>query len=551
MLGRYDRAMRARQVHGGQTLLARAIAAIKRNNGTLFYVPQNALGDGAPNLLSAPEFAAGLTDAPIRGGVITASTLAGYDGAIAFGHDGSTISYAYKDFATTSGLAYTISVSVKMDDGLAPTFGNATRGHVSNTFALVANNMSIDPSTYTVSLQSDGSYRVSGAITATSGASYTGVAKYATNNNRTFKVTGYKLELGSTATAYTPQSVLRMRGVFIDSAGVSPVTNIADVIGRMTDRTGGSAVATQATTASKPLVSRVPKRLGPNLVSNGDGSSLTGWTGSTGYSVASGAFKCNGATAAPILRQNVGVAQGKTYRVTFTQSGRTAGNSYLMLGGTQPAGAPNLIANQTYSFVLTATTTAGTLAFATPSGTYDGSFDNISVQEVLEWTNAMSFDGSNDFLQTGITTGNEGWICAGVTFGATSLQTVAASGSSNNSEKGVCLLLLNSTTLMGQASNGTIGAQPSMPITVNTPQVVSMGWSGAVVMVGVGNTESAPVALAGDMTGAQLLRFGNHQSSGWPMNGPMTAQVICPVLPSAADRAIIRRWIGSLQGQTL
>ncbi len=44
MLGRYDRAMRARQVQGGQTLLARAIAAIRRNNGALFYVPANFAG---------------------------------------------------------------------------------------------------------------------------------------------------------------------------------------------------------------------------------------------------------------------------------------------------------------------------------------------------------------------------------------------------------------------------------------------------------------------------------------------------------------------------
>lgn len=44
MLGRYDRALRARQPVGGQTLLARAIAAIRRNNGALFYVPANFAG---------------------------------------------------------------------------------------------------------------------------------------------------------------------------------------------------------------------------------------------------------------------------------------------------------------------------------------------------------------------------------------------------------------------------------------------------------------------------------------------------------------------------
>lgn len=44
MLGRYDRAMRARQPVGRLTLLQQAIAAIRRNNGALFYVPSNFAG---------------------------------------------------------------------------------------------------------------------------------------------------------------------------------------------------------------------------------------------------------------------------------------------------------------------------------------------------------------------------------------------------------------------------------------------------------------------------------------------------------------------------
>ena len=44
MLGRYDRAMRARWPVGRLTLLQQAIAAIRRNNGALFYVPGNFAG---------------------------------------------------------------------------------------------------------------------------------------------------------------------------------------------------------------------------------------------------------------------------------------------------------------------------------------------------------------------------------------------------------------------------------------------------------------------------------------------------------------------------
>ena len=206
MLGRYDRAMRARQPVGGQTLLARAIAAIRRNNGALFYVPSNALGDGAPNLLSAPEFAAGLADAPIRGGLVTLSSMPGYDNAIAFGV-GET-SFAYKTTTHTNGLPYTMSVIIAMDDGLAPVVGSGVAASSANTLSIILFGTSVGIS-YTVTALSDGTYRVTGTLISTGANINFGILKYATNNNRTFKVTGYKLELGSTATAYTPQSVLR------------------------------------------------------------------------------------------------------------------------------------------------------------------------------------------------------------------------------------------------------------------------------------------------------------------------------------------------------
>lgn len=352
---------------------------------------------------------------------------------------------------------------------------------------------------------------------------------------------------------YVPQN---FAGAWTDSAGTDPVDAVADVIGRMTDRTGGSAVATQSTTASKPLVHRVPKLLGPNLVSNGDGSSLTGWTGSTGYSVASGTFKCNGATAAPILQQNVGVVQGKTYRVTFTQSGRTAGNSYLVLGGTQPAGAPNLIANQTYSFVLTATTTAGTLAFATQSGTYDGSFDNISVQEVLEWSYAMSFDGSNDSLNTNITTGNEGWVCAGVV-ATDSNATVVCSGAGSASQKGIWMYRTSAddrlNCMIGNGTSTINASAPSVRWDANTSVVVEALWYADAISIGVNGTYGATTTRAGNASPSPtLLRIGAYTDGvTYPLAGEMAALVYCPVAPSSADRALIRKWIGSLQGQTL
>lgn len=143
------------------------------------------------NLLTGTEFANGLTDVPFRGGLVSATALAGYAGAIAFGHDGATSSYAYKSDSGSYPQA-TVSVVVRMDDGSAPMFG--TGSTVSNTdFALVVRGVAINPSTYLVTPLPNGCYRVSGSQVATAGSSAVGVVKYNSNSPRTFKVTAFDL----------------------------------------------------------------------------------------------------------------------------------------------------------------------------------------------------------------------------------------------------------------------------------------------------------------------------------------------------------------------
>lgn len=228
---------------------------------------------------------------------------------------------------------------------------------------------------------------------------------------------------------YVPQN---FAGAWTDSAGTDPVDAIGDVIGRMTDRTGGTAVATQATTANKPTV------------------------------------QIN--------------AQGR----------------YV-----------------------------------------------------------MRFDGSNDSLTTNITTGNEGWACAGVTFGgaARADETVICSGAGSGLEKGVWLGRVGALTGSSwrvQISNGS-DLYASVVDTLalrNTPRVVEGGWTASTAIAAVDGVEVSS-AKTGDATTAQTARIGEYLTGTKSLSGPMTAQVICPVLPSAADRAIIRKWIGSLQGQTL
>ena len=226
----------------------------------------------------------------------------------------------------------------------------------------------------------------------------------------------------------------KFAGAWTDSAGADPVNEVADVIGRMTDRTGGGAVATQATTANRPTV------------------------------------QIN--------------AQGR----------------YV-----------------------------------------------------------MRFDGSNDSLTTNITTGNEGWVCAGVTFGAADNvdETVFSSGASTTMAKGIWMRRAGetATNAWSVVVGGGIGWQFSSIVSVPLkagPVVVEGGWTAISITSAVNGIDGPPSSPRGSATPPPHAAFiGAGTGPTRFFNGNMTALVYCQPLPSAADRAIIRKWIGSLQGQAL
>ncbi len=160
------------------------------------------------NLCTKSEFPGGTADSSTKAGLIAGVSLPNWLGrfttGISFGHDGSTASYVYMGIALAS-AQHTISVFVKMDDGNAPSFGSATAANVANDFVLVVSNQLVSPLTYAVTSVGDGVYRVSVTINSgTANLGNNGVLKYGTNSSRTFKVTGYQLEAGASASSYIP-----------------------------------------------------------------------------------------------------------------------------------------------------------------------------------------------------------------------------------------------------------------------------------------------------------------------------------------------------------
>lgn len=160
------------------------------------------------NLLSQVDFQNGLTDAPTRSGLLAATTISGYRGALAFGHDGTTATWAYKGFTPLANTQYVISVVVEMTDGLAPSFASSVTTSPLNDFIFSFGNAGVIPNVAPTQITAlgGGRFRVSTLVTAGAAPGpNTGVVKYSTSSPRTFKITRYDVRLAIYATgAYPP-----------------------------------------------------------------------------------------------------------------------------------------------------------------------------------------------------------------------------------------------------------------------------------------------------------------------------------------------------------
>lgn len=164
----------------------------------------------------------------------------------------------------------------------------------------------------------------------------------------------------------------------------------------------------------------------------------------------------------------------------------------------------------------------------------------------------FSPDAPGDYLQTAITTGNEGWVCAGVNSNSyASAKTIFWTGANAPSEVGATLRVLGGGSVQMVTCDGVaqaaVGAGTSAA--AGTPQVIEGGWNATTLRAAVNGSEAtAPNTRGGAST--QTAKIGDNFSGQW-FNGSMSAIVICPTLPPAADRALIRAWVAKRQGQTL
>lgn len=196
--------------------------------------------------------------------------------------------------------------------------------------------------------------------------------------------------------------------VAADGSGVSALDG--DVVGYVPDLVGGGNAFTQATTANKPTLKRVPI-LGPELVVNGSGDTTAGWLcPDATIATVGGEFVLTAVnTAYPAMFRAFPTVVGKKYLVSGDMRNGTATTSIAVYplpqqGAVYTSAATSSMTNRTCEFVATGTSTQVAASMRTTSAVVGSTaiFDNISVREILGYRDvyALNFDGVNDVLSS-------------------------------------------------------------------------------------------------------------------------------------------------------
>ncbi|MDP3926158.1 MAG: hypothetical protein U1E02_34540 [Hydrogenophaga sp.] len=164
------------------------------------------------------------------------------------------------------------------------------------------------------------------------------------------------------------------------------------------------------------------------------------------------------------------------------------------------------------------------------------------------WT----FDGSNDSFATTLAPANSGFVCTAANVSdAGTVRTVLGAGAGSDASSGVWLARQANNALTLHVGNGTARNSVAAAYPLASACVASAGWDAGSMLVGVNNTETT-AAKAVNCASANTANIGVLTGTDHPMLGTIGPLIyINNALPSASERAVLRKWVGSLSGVLL
>lgn len=193
------------------------LSEVAANVGRLDFLNGAFLGQpiepAATNLLTNSEGDLS-TYTTTAGNVSNASgSILSFANSIQFGNNSAQTAAYKRTFTPTSGVTYTLSAFVQMDDNSVPVVG--TTASTGDFSLILNNNRGLSPIIERVG--NSNVYKVSATFTAIDASTQFGVIKYTGQSAKGFRFSGIQLETGTRATSYIPTAA-------------SAVTRNADVI---------------------------------------------------------------------------------------------------------------------------------------------------------------------------------------------------------------------------------------------------------------------------------------------------------------------------------
>lgn len=311
---------------------------------------------------------------------------------------------------------------------------------------------------------------------------------------------------------------------------------------------------TQATAGNRPTITRIPRKLGPELVSNGEFNSSVTWSDA---STAPATAAISGGVATLIgdgtnrarLRQLIPLTAGKNYAVTtklFTPS------SAEVMIGTSTGGSQHMFAVPSAGGISQSTFMAvGDAGYLQVTRLVAGTaqVDSISVSEVLEWGYALTFDGANDSLAAPASV-----IGATLTQPYTMLAwgKVGALGAARRLIGDSARSLGVATTGRPYASNhGVVNANAVTTMVAGQSVILESTWDGATLAVHVNGTKEGEIASAAPTTPAGLTFVGQRGGGIEYWNAEIGGAVVCPGVMTDAQRLAVRKFAAAQMGLIL
>lgn len=324
-------------------------------------------------------------------------------------------------------------------------------------------------------------------------------------------------------------------------------------------KVAGGSVITQATAGNRPLVSRIPRKLGPEKAQAANYVVATGGYDNTLSGVSASGFTTIAGTTQSRAALNLQTEIGKTYSATFrvvsgVSSGSLVGYSRDSVngGGATINSVSNLIAGVIYSLQFVATTTVSSVLWVSSVAAQDFVIDSISVRETLEWSNTLTFDGSNDSLTSqasviGATLTQPYTMAVWGKVGAYGATVRCVAGDSARmlgiSTVGKVTLGHGGVAFFDSSYTATPGELIVMEATYNGTDTLN------IVVNGVQVYNATAVNPPSTASGLTTIGQRGNASSFW--NEQIGGAVICPSVMTDDQRLAVRRFAAAQMGLTL